>query len=80
MERKEDGRSALTGEREEFEEGQNGRTTTDPQGMGGFGERENGRRRTGQRGLLLIDALVSIFHATVRGGLGSKYFDQNQIF
>ena len=66
MERKEDRRSALTGEREEFEEGQNWRRTTDPPGMGGFGERKNERRRTGQRGLLLIDALVSIFHATVR--------------
>ena len=82
MERREEGRSETTGEREEaqregFEEGKNRRRTT---GMGTFEERENGRRRTGRRGLQLIDALVSIFQATVRGCLGSKYFDQNIIF
>ena len=82
MERREEGRRETTGEREEaqregFEERKNRRRTA---GMGRFEEREHGRRRTGHRGLQLIDALVSIFQATVRGCLGSKYFDQNIIF
>ena len=70
MEGREDGRSEETGEKasdqgEGFEGGENGRRTTRQPGSGGFEER---RRRTGQRGGALIDAVVSLFHATVRAG------------
>ena len=57
-----------SGEIGEVEERESGMRTSSQSGIGGIEERERCRRRTSRQRGALIDAIVSLVNATVRGG------------